>query len=103
MNADPEVGTILRRKHPRGGRLAGTVWSEQSEYLTAEDAQIELVNGGKVGAGVDLGQIDGADHLAPPWLKDPSLTATASWSTGPTGAIGLEAEGELGVLGHHLR
>src|ERR1700722_434505 len=55
-------------EHPGGRRLAGAVGPEQAEYLAGLNAQIEPVDRGEVGAGVDLRQLLSADDftLAPP-------------------------------------
>jgi hypothetical protein len=61
-----EVRPAGRRHHPCGqhpgrGCLARAVGAQQAEDLPGADVQVELVDGGEIGAGVNLGQVLGVD------------------------------------------
>ena len=68
-DVDPRhVGLAARRDHPGGehpgrGRLARSVRAEEPEDLAGPDGQVEGVDRLEVGTRIDLGQVDGPDHL----------------------------------------
>ena len=61
-----DEGVPRRRDHSRGEHarrrgLARPVRPEEPEDLPGTDDEVEAVDGGEVRAGIDLGQLDGAD------------------------------------------
>ncbi len=52
-------------EHPGGRRLPGAVRPQEPENLACVNVKVEPVDCGRVGAGVDLGQLLGMDNYSP--------------------------------------
>ena len=62
--ADPGRAARRRgrpRQHPDGGRLAGTVWTEQPEHLSRGHVEVDAIYG-LDGTGEDLPKLSHVDH-----------------------------------------
>ena len=60
------VDLLQAREHPQRGGLAAAGRSDQDHELAVVDVEIELVDGGVIGAGIDASCVDETETVATP-------------------------------------